>query len=88
MLIKLIKWASNFHAFLVVICLYTFLLPYFLQEETHQVEVKMSNDDVLGDEIPHDQEEGYRQFFYRMLSLNIGVRIFKSCYKVFTHNII
>lgn len=52
MLIKLIKWASNFHAFLVVICLYTFLLPYFLQEETHQVEVKMSNDDVLGDEIP------------------------------------
>ncbi|KAJ4898297.1 mRNA capping enzyme family protein [Raphanus sativus] len=45
-----------------------------VQEETHQVEVKMSNDDVLGDEIPHDQEEGYRQFFYRMLSLNIGGR--------------
>jgi mRNA-capping enzyme len=34
----------------------------------------MSNDDVLGDEIPPDQEEGYRQFFYRMLSLNIGGR--------------
>jgi mRNA-capping enzyme len=44
------------------------------QEESHQVDVKMSNDDVLGDEIPPDQEEGYRQFFYRMLSLNIGGR--------------
>ncbi|AAD56326.1 putative mRNA capping enzyme, RNA guanylyltransferase [Arabidopsis thaliana] len=48
------------------------------QEESHQVDVKMSNDDVLGDEIPPDQEEGYRQFFYRMLSLNIGVGNFKS----------
>ncbi|XP_024015070.1 mRNA-capping enzyme isoform X2 [Eutrema salsugineum] len=45
-----------------------------VQEETHQVEVKLSNDDILGDEIPPDQEEGYRQFFYRMLSLNIGGR--------------
>ena len=46
----------------------------------------MSNDDVLGDEIPPDQEEGYRHFFYRMLSLNIGVGILKSCY-MSTHNI-
>lgn len=51
------------------------------------MDVKMSNDDVLGDEIPPDQEEGYRQFFYRMLSLNIGVCNLKSCIRMFTQDI-
>lgn len=63
-----------------------FLLPYGFQEESHPVDVKMSNDDVLGDEIPPDQEEGYRQFFYKMLSLNIGVGDLKS-YRMLTQNI-
>lgn len=47
----------------------------------------MSNDDVLGDEIPPDQEEGYRQFFYKMLSLNIGVGNLKS-YRMPLHRIL
>ncbi|XP_010543241.1 PREDICTED: mRNA-capping enzyme isoform X2 [Tarenaya hassleriana] len=42
--------------------------------ENHQVDVRMTNDDILGDEIPAFQEEGFRQFCYRMLMLNIGGR--------------
>lgn len=33
----------------------------------------MSNDDILGDEIPHYQEEAYRKFCYKMLMMSIGV---------------
>ncbi|XP_010558358.1 PREDICTED: mRNA-capping enzyme-like isoform X2 [Tarenaya hassleriana] len=44
-------------------------------QENHQVvDVRMTNDDILGDEIPTDQEQGFRQFCYRMLMLNIGGR--------------
>ncbi|VVA96156.1 unnamed protein product [Arabis nemorensis] len=42
--------------------------------ETNQENVKMSNDDNLGDEIPRYQEEAYRQFCYNMLKMNIGER--------------
>ncbi|XP_010553078.1 PREDICTED: mRNA-capping enzyme-like isoform X2 [Tarenaya hassleriana] len=45
-----------------------------LNSENHQVDVRMTNDDILGDEIPANQEEGFRQFCYRMLMLNIGGR--------------
>lgn len=72
---------------MVVLYIYCFLTASWFQEESHQVDVKMSNDDVLGDEIPPDQEEGYRQFFYRMLSLNIGVCNLKSCIRMFTQDI-
>ncbi|KFK40497.1 hypothetical protein AALP_AA2G003400 [Arabis alpina] len=40
--------------------------------ETNQENVKMSNDDILGDEIPYYQEEAYRKFCYKMLMMNIG----------------
>ncbi|CAN8237588.1 unnamed protein product [Cochlearia groenlandica] len=43
-------------------------------QEVKQEKVKMSNDDVLGDEIPHYQEESYRQFCYKMLMMNVGGR--------------
>uniref|UniRef100_A0A1J3K656 mRNA guanylyltransferase n=1 Tax=Noccaea caerulescens TaxID=107243 RepID=A0A1J3K656_NOCCA len=39
-----------------------------------QENVTMSNDDVLGDEIPYYQEEAYRQFCYKMLLMNVGGR--------------
>ncbi|VVA93609.1 unnamed protein product [Arabis nemorensis] len=42
--------------------------------ETNQENVKMSYDDILGDEIPRYQEEIYRQFCYNMLKMNIGER--------------
>ncbi|XP_010423938.1 PREDICTED: mRNA-capping enzyme isoform X1 [Camelina sativa] len=43
-------------------------------QEINQENVKMSNDDILGDEIPHYQEEAYRQFCYKMLMMNTGGR--------------
>lgn len=33
----------------------------------------MTNDDVLGDEIPEDQERALKHFCYQMLKLNAGV---------------
>lgn len=35
----------------------------------------MTNDDVLGDEIPIDQQDGFRQFCYQSLKLNFGVSL-------------
>lgn len=34
----------------------------------------MRNDDVLGDEIPNDQQDAFRQFCFRTLKLGVGVR--------------
>ncbi|KAL1194068.1 hypothetical protein V5N11_004113 [Cardamine amara subsp. amara] len=46
-------------------------LPDPVQEiNQNQENVKMSNDDILGDEIPHYQEDAYRQFCYKMLYPN------------------
>ncbi|KAL5555204.1 hypothetical protein UlMin_037440 [Ulmus minor] len=42
--------------------------------ETQEIYVKMTNDDVLGDEIPWDQQEALRQFCYQSLKLNVGGR--------------
>ncbi|TXG72886.1 hypothetical protein EZV62_001465 [Acer yangbiense] len=41
--------------------------------ESHDVPVLMTNDDVLGDEIPHDQLQALRHFCYQMLKQNVGV---------------
>ncbi|KAF3512196.1 hypothetical protein F2Q69_00000054 [Brassica cretica] len=43
-------------------------------QEISQEIVTMSNDDILGDEIPHYQEEAYRKFCYKMLMMSIGGR--------------
>ncbi|WRX34070.1 mRNA capping enzyme [Theobroma cacao] len=40
----------------------------------HQTDVVLTNDDILGDEIPHDQQESLRSFCYKMLELNVGAR--------------
>ncbi|KAL4612007.1 hypothetical protein ACB092_08G167400 [Castanea dentata] len=48
-----------------------------LHETTHGEEtdvVIMSNDDVLGDEIPRDQQDAMRSFCYQTLRLGVGVR--------------
>ncbi|XP_021277196.1 mRNA-capping enzyme-like [Herrania umbratica] len=42
--------------------------------ENQQTDVVLTNDDILGDEIPHDQQESLRSFCYEMLELNVGVR--------------
>ncbi|TYJ50945.1 hypothetical protein E1A91_A01G245000v1 [Gossypium mustelinum] len=42
--------------------------------ENHETDVMLTNDDVLGDEIPHDQQVQMRQFCYQQLKLNTGVR--------------
>ncbi|WRX23035.1 Dual specificity phosphatase [Theobroma cacao] len=42
--------------------------------ENHETDVMLTNDDILGDEIPHDQQESLRLFCYQMLKLNPGVR--------------
>ncbi|KAF5953668.1 hypothetical protein HYC85_006524 [Camellia sinensis] len=42
--------------------------------EKHEIEAVMTNDDVLGDSIPFDQQNAMRQFCYQALKLGIGVR--------------
>ncbi|XP_019434230.1 PREDICTED: LOW QUALITY PROTEIN: mRNA-capping enzyme-like [Lupinus angustifolius] len=42
--------------------------------EIHETDTRMTNDDVLGDEIPNDQQEAFRQFCYQSLKLGIGAR--------------
>nr|TKR90180.1 hypothetical protein D5086_0000235600 [Populus alba] len=39
--------------------------------DNHEMDVVMTNDDVLGDEIPNDQLGALRQFCYQMLELKI-----------------
>lgn len=42
----------------------------------------MTNDDVLGDEIPIDQQDAFRQFCFQTLKLGVGVSLlngFLSC---------
>jgi hypothetical protein len=73
--------ANKFHKVSISFCLsflmgLLLILPFFtvlLFQEINQENVKMSNDDTLGDEIPHYQEEAYRQFCYKMLMMNVGV---------------
>jgi len=39
----------------------------------------MTNDDVLGDEIPSDQQDALRQFCYQTLKLVVGVSLLNGC---------
>ncbi|MBA0771454.1 hypothetical protein Gotri_019921 [Gossypium trilobum] len=43
-------------------------------EENHETDAVLTNDDILGDEIPRDQLESMRSFCYQTLKLNLGVR--------------
>ncbi|KAE9600847.1 putative mRNA (guanine-N(7)-)-methyltransferase [Lupinus albus] len=42
--------------------------------ENHETDTLMTNDDVLGDEIPTEQQEAFRQFCYQSLKLGVGAR--------------
>ncbi|XWS55565.1 hypothetical protein CRYUN_Cryun09bG0011100 [Craigia yunnanensis] len=42
--------------------------------ENHETDVVLTYDDILGDEIPHDQLESMQLFCYQTLKLNVGVR--------------
>lgn len=42
----------------------------------------MTNDDVLGDEIPSDQQDAFRQFCYQTLRLGVGVGLFIFMHRV------
>ncbi|GMY25433.1 mRNA-capping enzyme [Fagus crenata] len=42
--------------------------------ETHEIDVLMTNDDVLGDEISRDQQDAMRHFCYQTLRLGVGAR--------------
>ncbi|KAG2690772.1 hypothetical protein I3760_09G205100 [Carya illinoinensis] len=42
--------------------------------ENHEIDVKMTNDDVLGDEIPTHQQDAMRHFCYQTLKLGVGAR--------------
>lgn len=44
-------------------------------QENHGTETLMSNDDVLGDSIPFNQQDTLRQFCYQALKLGAGVGI-------------
>ncbi|KAI4353170.1 hypothetical protein L6164_002141 [Bauhinia variegata] len=44
------------------------------QHENHETDAVMTNDDVLGDEIPTDQQDAFRQFCYQTLKLGAGGR--------------
>ncbi|XP_020202950.1 mRNA-capping enzyme isoform X1 [Cajanus cajan] len=43
-------------------------------QENHETDSRMTNDDVLGDEIPADQQDALRQFCYQTLKLGVGPR--------------
>lgn len=43
-------------------------------QESHETQLVMTNDDILGDKIPSDQEIAMRQFCYQTLRLPGGVR--------------
>lgn len=47
-------------------------------QENNEVDAVMTNDDVLGDIIPSDQQEALRQFCYQALKLGTGVGIPKA----------
>ncbi|XP_039044167.1 mRNA-capping enzyme-like isoform X2 [Hibiscus syriacus] len=42
--------------------------------ENHETDLALTNDDILGDEVPRDQLESMRSFCYQTLKLNVGCR--------------
>lgn len=64
---------------MVFVCLTYFLCSSILTclhffQENHEINAVMTNDDVLGDEIPRDQQDAMRHFCYQTLKLGVGVR--------------
>ncbi|XP_052172347.1 uncharacterized protein LOC127788268 [Diospyros lotus] len=51
-----------------------FSAPIHENHETHATHAIMTNDDVLGDSIPFDQQAALRHFCYQALKLGTGVR--------------
>lgn len=70
----------NFYARLRILydcCLqFSFDTPPSFQEN-QDTDGVMTNDDILGDEIPRDQQEAMRQFCYQSLKLPPGVGMLK-----------
>lgn len=56
--------------------------PFF--QENPETCTQMTNDDVLGDEIPADQQVAFRQFCYQTLRLPIGVSLFSFHARVYS----
>ena len=52
-------------------CLFRFCACHLSFQGNHEMAVTMTNDDVLGDEIPNDQLDALRQFCYQALKLNV-----------------
>lgn len=46
----------------------------------------MTNDDVLGDAIPYDQQEAMRQFCYHSLKLGAGVGAIGQIFYLLAHS--
>ena len=46
---------------------------FLLFQENYEIDTVMTNDDVLGDSIPFNQQDAMRQFCYQALKLGIGV---------------
>lgn len=42
------------------------------RHDNHETEKPMTNDDLLGEEIPRDQSDGFKSFCYQTLKLNAG----------------
>lgn len=55
------------------LCFFLVLTCLLLFQETHEIDVLMTNDDVLGDEISRDQQDAMRHFCYQTLRLGVGV---------------
>lgn len=55
---------------------YNFLITHFLPSQDNlEAQVVTSNDDILGDAIPQDQQNYLRQFCYQALKMTPGVGI-------------
>ena len=46
---------------------------FLLFQENYEIDTVMTNDDVLGDSIPFNQQDAMRKFCYQALKLGIGV---------------
>lgn len=79
-LVMKIMLLYNFYARLRILydcCLqFSFDTPPSFQEN-QDTDGVMTNDDILGDEIPRDQQEAMRQFCYQSLKLPPGVGMLK-----------
>lgn len=56
------------------------MTSFSFSQENHETDARMTNDDVLGDEIPTDQQDAFRQFCYQTLKLVGGVSLLNGCH--------